>query len=123
MQRPVGAIVLAAGLGTRMKSAWAKVLHRLNGRPLIAYPLAALRSIGVEPIVVVVGYQAEAVQQACAPYGVRFARQAEQRGTGHAARMAAAPLRDFEGDLVLVYGDLPLLRAGTFRRLIAAHQQ
>jgi bifunctional UDP-N-acetylglucosamine pyrophosphorylase/glucosamine-1-phosphate N-acetyltransferase len=123
MPHPVGAIVLAAGLGTRMKSAQAKVLHRLGGRPLIAYPLAALRSIGVDPIVVVVGYQADAVRAACAPFGVRFAVQTEQKGTGHATQTARAVLRDFSGDLLLVYGDLPFLRPESFKRLISAHQR
>ena len=114
---------MAAGLGTRMKSKRAKVLHHLGGRPLISYPLTALRSAGVEPIVVVVGHQADAVRAACAPYHVRFAVQTEQRGTGDAARAARAALGDFVGDLVLVYGDLPFLRPETFRRLIAAQQQ
>jgi len=115
--------VLAAGLGTRMNSARAKVLHHLGGRPLITYPLAALRKIGVDPIVVVVGYQADAVRAACAPYGARFALQAEQKGTGHATLVARAALRGFVGDLVLVYGDLPFLRPDTFRGLIRAHQK
>ncbi len=123
MQRPVGAIVLAAGLGTRMKSARAKVLHHLAGKPLIAYPLEALRCAGADPIVVIVGYQADDVRAACAPYGARFAVQTEQKGTGDAVRAAETALRDFSGDLLLVYGDLPFLRAETFQRLIAAHQQ
>jgi bifunctional UDP-N-acetylglucosamine pyrophosphorylase/glucosamine-1-phosphate N-acetyltransferase len=123
MQRPVGAIVLAAGLGTRMSSARAKVLHCLGGRPLITFPLTALRAAEVEPIVVVVGHQADAVRAACAPYDVRFAHQAEPRGTGHAALAARAALADFHGDLLVVYGDLPFLRAETVRRLLAAHQQ
>ena len=106
-----------------MHSAQAKVLHQLAGRPLITYPLAALRRAAIDPIVVVVGYQAEAVRAACQPYGVRFALQTVQRGTGDATRVAQTALRDFEGDLVLVYGDLPFLRAETFRRLIAAHQE
>jgi len=120
--RPVGAIVLAAGLGTRMNSALPKVVHPLGGRPLIAYPLSALRRIGVDPIVVVVGYAAERVRAACAPYGVRFADQREQKGTGHAARAAREALGEFSGDLLLVYGDLPFLRAETFERLVAAHR-
>jgi len=117
-----GAIVLAAGLGTRMKSTVAKVLHRLGGRPLIAYPLTALRSIGVDPIVVVVGYQADAVRAACAPYGTRFAVQAAQRGTGDATRAAQGALADFAGDLLLVNGDLPFLRPESLQRLVAAHR-
>ncbi len=106
-----------------MNSARAKVLHHLGGRPLISYPLAALRSAGVDPIVVVVGYQAEAVRAACAPYAVRFAVQAEQRGTAHAAQRARSALRGFDGDLFLVYGDLPFVRPDTFGRLVAAHRQ
>ncbi len=121
-QRPLGAIVLAAGLGTRMNSALPKVLHRLGGRPLIAYPLSALRRVGVDPIVVVVGHAAERVRSACASYGVRFADQTEQKGTGHATRAAREVLGDFAGDLLLVYGDLPFLRAETFERLVAAHR-
>lgn len=105
-----------------MNSSHAKVLHRLGGRPLISYPLAALRSIGVEPIVVVVGYQADAVRAACAPYNVRVAVQTDRKGTGHAARMARHSLDGFRGDLLLAYGDLPLLRPDTLRRLVAAHQ-
>jgi bifunctional UDP-N-acetylglucosamine pyrophosphorylase/glucosamine-1-phosphate N-acetyltransferase len=119
----VGAIVLAAGLGTRMNSSHAKVLHRLGGRPLIGYPLSALRAAGVDPIVVVVGYQADAVRAACAPYDARFALQTEQKGTGHAARAAQSVLGDFAGDLLLVNGDLPFLRSETFRGLIAAHRR
>lgn len=105
-----------------MNSTRAKVLHHLGGRPLICYPLVALRSASVDPIVVVVGYQAAAVRAACAPYHVRFAVQTEQKGTGHAVQAAQSVLRDFEGDLLLVYGDLPFLRPDTFRRLIDAHQ-
>jgi bifunctional UDP-N-acetylglucosamine pyrophosphorylase/glucosamine-1-phosphate N-acetyltransferase len=105
-----------------MSSSLAKVLHCLGGRPLISYPLAVLRAIGVDPIVVVVGHQADAVQAACAPYQPRFALQAEQRGTGHATRVAQPQLSGFQGDLLLVYGDLPFLRPESLRRLIAAHQ-
>ncbi len=114
---------MAAGLGTRMKSAHAKVLHHLGGRPLISYPLVALRGAGVDPIVVVVGYEADAVRAACASYDVRCAVQPEQKGTGHAAKMARTALQDFSGDLLLVYGDLPFLRPESFRRLIEAHQR
>lgn len=122
-ERAVGAIVLAAGLGTRMKSRQAKVLHHLGGRPLLTYPLAALQAVGVEPIVVVVGHQSEAVRHACERYPVRFAEQKTPLGTGDAARAAQAALPGFEGDLMLVAGDLPFVRAETFRRLIAVHQR
>lgn len=122
-RRPVAAVVLAAGLGTRMRSSRAKVLHELGGQPLIAYPLQALRAAGADPVVVIVGYQEEAVRAACAPFDTQFARQKEQRGTGHAVRMAAPRLRDFAGDVLLVNGDLPFVSVDSFRALIRAHQK
>ncbi len=120
-KRKLGAIVLAAGLGTRMRSSRAKVLHELGGKPMIAYPLAALRALEVDPIVVIVGHQEEEVRRACAPFGVQFARQVEQKGTGHAVRMAAPLLKGFEGDLLLVNGDLPFLADTSYRALVKAH--
>lgn len=123
LEPQTGAIVLAAGLGTRMKSGVAKVLHHLGGRPLITYPLTALRSIGVDPIVVVVGYQADAVRAACRPYEARFAVQAAQRGTGDAAQAAQSALADFDGDLLLINGDLPFLRPESLQGLLAAHRR
>lgn len=123
VRRKLGAVVLAAGLGTRMRSGRAKVLHELGGKPMIAYPLAALRALKVDPIVVIVGHQEAAVRQACAPFGVSFARQVEQKGTGHAVRMAAPLLREFRGDLLLVNGDLPLLADASYRNLVQAHRK
>ncbi len=122
--RPLGAIVLAAGLGTRMRSAEAKVLHRLGGRPLIAWPLAALRELGVARTVVVVGHQAEAVRAAAAAAlaGVETVHQAEQRGTGDAVRCAAGAFAGFDGDVLVLYGDVPLVRAATLRALVDAHR-
>lgn len=122
-RRPVGAVVLAAGLGTRMRSSRAKVLHELDGQPLIAFPLQALKEIRVDPIVVIVGYQEDAVRAACAPYGTGFARQKEQRGTGHAVRMAAKEFRGFAGDVLLVNGDLPFVSVASYRALVEAHQR
>jgi bifunctional UDP-N-acetylglucosamine pyrophosphorylase/glucosamine-1-phosphate N-acetyltransferase len=122
--RPLGAIVLAAGLGTRMRSAEAKVLHRLGGRPLLAWPLAVLRDLGVEPAVVVVGHQADAVRRAAeaALPGVVTVLQAEQRGTGDAVRCAAGVFAGFRGDVLILYGDVPRIRAATLRALVDAHR-
>ncbi len=122
-KRRVAAIVLAAGLGTRMKSSLAKVLHALGGKPLITYALGALRKAGADPLVVVVGHQADAVRTVCGPFGARFALQKEQKGTGHAVRCAMPALRGFTGDVFLVYGDLPFLEAQSFKRLLAAHRK
>ncbi len=124
-QAALGAIVLAAGLGTRMRSTQAKVLHGLGGRPLIRYPLAALGGLGTDPIVVVVGHQAEAVRQAAEASGlpgIRAVLQEEQRGTGHAVRCALPALDGFAGDVLILYGDAPLIRGETLRELVERHR-
>ncbi len=119
----VAAVVLAAGKGTRMRSERAKVLHPLLGRPLLSYPLDACRATGLGRVVVVVGHQAEAVEQALAGPGVTFALQAEQRGTGHAVLCAARALEGFEGTALILCGDVPLIRPRTLRALVDAHRQ
>ncbi|MBI5017755.1 MAG: bifunctional UDP-N-acetylglucosamine diphosphorylase/glucosamine-1-phosphate N-acetyltransferase GlmU [Deltaproteobacteria bacterium] len=119
----VAAVVLAAGKGTRMKSAVAKVLHPLLGRPLLSYPLDACRQAGIGRIVAVVGHQAEEVEKALGAPDVLFALQAEQRGTGHAALCARSALQGFSGTAVLLCGDVPLLRPETLTALLDAHHR
>ena len=119
----VAAVVLAAGKGTRMRSGLAKVLHPMLGRPLLAYPLDACRAAGVGPIVVVVGHQAGAVEEALAAPGVSFAFQPEQQGTSHAVLCAAGALEGFEGTALILCGDVPLIRPGTLRALADAHRR
>jgi bifunctional UDP-N-acetylglucosamine pyrophosphorylase/glucosamine-1-phosphate N-acetyltransferase len=123
--RPLGAIVLAAGLGTRMRSRRAKVLHELGGRPLVRYPLAALAALGPERVALVVGHQADDVRLAASDASLgdlRAVLQAEQRGTGHAVACAADAFRDFTGDVLILYGDVPLIRSRTLRSLVAVHR-
>src|SRR6185369_4903887 len=122
--RPLGVIVLAAGLGTRMRAARAKVLHELGGRPLVRYPLAAVAGLEPARIVVVVGHQADEVRSAVLASGlpVDTVVQAEQRGTGHAAQCAVPALGDFDGDVLILYGDVPLVTTATLRRLRDAHR-
>ena len=116
-------VILAAGKGTRMKSAHAKVLHPLGGRALVRHVLDTCRPLGAGRTVVVVGHQAETVEKACDGYGAKFALQTEQRGTGHAVLIARdAALGAFRGDVVVLYGDVPLLTEGTIRRLLAKHR-
>src|SRR5262245_62790050 len=108
-QRPVAAILLAAGLGTRMRSARAKVLHELGGLPLLRYPLAAVGALAPESIVVVVGHQADEVRDAAEGSGlpgIRLVLQEDQRGTGHAARCALPALQGFSGDVLILYGEI-----------------
>ncbi|MEU9876756.1 bifunctional UDP-N-acetylglucosamine diphosphorylase/glucosamine-1-phosphate N-acetyltransferase GlmU [Streptomyces phaeochromogenes] len=122
--RPAAVVVLAAGEGTRMKSATPKVLHDICGRSLVGHVLAAARELEPEHLVVVVGHAREKVTAhltETAP-GVRTAVQAEQNGTGHAVRMALEELGGgIDGTVVVVCGDTPLLSGGTLRDLAANH--
>ena len=128
MERPLAAIILAAGLGTRMRSARAKVLHELGGEPMIARSLRAFAALDPDRLIVVVGHQArevEDVARRAQPRATRrFALQREQRGTGDAARSALGALApDFAGDVLIGYGDMPMLEARTLRAFAAAHRQ
>ena len=116
-RRPLDAVVLAAGKGTRMKSDLAKVLHELDGRPLLAHVLDAARAAGVERTVVVVGHQADRVRERVDAPDLEFVVQQPQLGTGHAVMVAAPALRD-GGWTVVLAGDVPLLTVATLRALI-----
>jgi bifunctional UDP-N-acetylglucosamine pyrophosphorylase/glucosamine-1-phosphate N-acetyltransferase len=121
METPVTVVILAAGLGTRMKSHKAKVLHTAGGRTLIEHVVStALELTPPERVFVVVGHQAEAVRAAVGTPGIGFIEQKEQKGTGHALMVAREALSKLDGYLVVVYGDGPLLRAATLRGLIDA---
>lgn len=115
-------VVLAAGKGTRMKSALPKVLHRAAGQPLIEYVLRTAASVQPVSVVVIVGHQAELVEAALANRaGVSCALQEPQLGTGHALLQAEPALRDAHGTVVLLSGDVPLLRAQTLAALLRTH--
>jgi len=117
----LAALILAAGLGTRMKSDRAKVLHELGGKPLAAYPVELALSLKAKPVVVVVGRQAETVSALLADrYGdaVRTALQKEQLGTGHAVMAAESALRGFSGTVAILSGDAPLLARETVAALV-----
>jgi UDP-N-acetylglucosamine diphosphorylase/glucosamine-1-phosphate N-acetyltransferase len=117
------ALVLAAGQGTRMKSDLAKVLHEMSGAPLLAHVLAALDELGVGRKLVVIGHQADRVRAAFPDADVEWVLQAEQRGTGHAVMVARPALEEFEGTLLVVSGDTPLLSAATLDALLGLHRQ
>ena len=125
MKDNIEVIILAAGLGTRMRSATIKVLHRAAGRPIIDYVLDLAGDLCPNPPVMVVGYQREAVQQ-CVGSRARFAVQDQQLGTGHAV-LQAAPLLEPEGlagkRILILSGDVPLTRPETLRRLIDEHEK
>ena len=115
-------IVLAAGLGKRMKSKLHKVLHPVCGKPMVSHVLGALEGAGVRRIVVVVGHGAEEVRAALGGRA-EFAMQERQLGTGHAVRAAEALLAGEEGLAVVACGDSPLLRAETLSGMIALHRE
>jgi bifunctional UDP-N-acetylglucosamine pyrophosphorylase / glucosamine-1-phosphate N-acetyltransferase len=121
--RPAAVVVLAAGEGTRMRSATPKVLHEVAGRSLVGNVLAACAPLGADATVVVVGAGREAVTAhlaGIAPAAVPVV-QAEQRGTGHAARVALDALPELDGTVLLLPGDAPLLRTETLHRLVEEH--
>lgn len=114
-------IILAAGQGTRMVSKNPKVLHRACGETLLGHVIRANQAAGVSDIAVIVGFQAEAVKKSL-PGGVQTFLQAEQLGTGHAVMQASAFLEDFEGNVLVLVGDAPLIRPETLTEMIAAHE-
>jgi bifunctional UDP-N-acetylglucosamine pyrophosphorylase/glucosamine-1-phosphate N-acetyltransferase len=124
MKVPVSIAILAAGLGTRMRSKKAKVLHRAGGRALVEHVVeSALQLAPPERIVVVVGHQAEEVQALLAPKGVKFAHQPEQKGTGDALAKCREELEPAGGHVIVLYGDCPLLRPETLRALFDSELQ
>jgi bifunctional UDP-N-acetylglucosamine pyrophosphorylase/glucosamine-1-phosphate N-acetyltransferase len=112
--RSRAAIILAAGQGTRMKSALPKVLHPVAHLPMLGHVIAAVQGAGVQRIVVVVAPGADAVQNYAAARGCAVAVQDKQLGTGHAVRAAERALSDFDGDVVVAFGDNPLTTPDTF---------
>jgi bifunctional UDP-N-acetylglucosamine pyrophosphorylase/glucosamine-1-phosphate N-acetyltransferase len=119
----VAAVILSAGKGTRMKSGLAKVLHPAAGRPMAAWPVDAARGAGATPIVMVIGHQAEAVADYfhTAP-DVCTALQEQQLGTGHAVACSRDVLAGFNGTVLILCGDTPLLRVETLTTLIRFHR-
>ena len=116
------ALILAAGKGTRMKSDLAKVLHLLEGRPLLHYSFLAARSAGAEKIIVIIGHQAPLVREEFADSGIIFVEQSLQLGTGHAVLQAKEALADYAGLTVILCGDVPLLKPATIEALIINHR-
>ena len=122
-EKQVAAVILAAGQGTRMKSVLPKVLHPVAGEPMVCAPVRLCRELHCQHTVLVVGHGADQVREALDGQPVRFAAQTEQLGTGHALLCAAGELQNFSGTLLLLCGDVPLLRRQTLERLLAYHAE
>ena len=121
-QQDLAVIILAGGKGTRMKSSLAKVLLPLAGHPLLHYTLDLSSKLNPVQTIVVVGHQADQVQQAFADRGVEFVLQHEQLGTGHAAKQAKEKLENFKGLVLVLCGDMPLIRSDTLLEMVAGHR-
>ncbi|HPQ69772.1 MAG TPA: NTP transferase domain-containing protein [bacterium] len=125
--KPIAVVLLAAGKGTRMKSELAKVRHPLCGRPMIYYSVASALSLQPQRLVTVIGHQGEQVRaevQALFPKAaIDFAVQKTQDGTGHAVLQAKRALRGYDGDVLILSGDVPLLRAETLREFRRLHNK
>ncbi len=127
---PLGIVVLAAGRGTRMRSERAKVLHAIAGKPFIVSVLETAAALAPERLAVVVGHEADEVQRVSDAYFARrpiagtvsYPRQIEQRGTGDAVRAALPSFEGFEGDVLILYGDVPGLETATLRALVDQHR-
>ncbi len=116
-------VILAAGMGTRMKSVKPKVMHEVAGLPMLGHVIAAMRGAGVERIVVVTHREGEAVRAFAAKLGAESVIQDPQLGTGHAAACAAPLLRDEPGTVIIAYGDMPLVTSATFEASFAAQNE
>ncbi len=121
MSKGLAAVILAAGKGTRMKSALPKVLHPLCGQPMLAYPLDAARMAGFNQLKVVTGHGSEQVRQTFTSGDIEWVEQTDQLGTGHALMCASGALCGYTGALLLLCGDVPLLKAQTIERLYEYH--
>ena len=118
------AVVMAAGKGTRMKSDLPKVLCEVCGRPMIEYVLDTLENAGVERILVVVGYRGELVRKTLAHRGnLEYCEQREQKGTGHAVMMARSALANFDGPLLVVAGDCPMIQRESIEAMFAEYDR
>ncbi|MEJ2700879.1 MAG: NTP transferase domain-containing protein [Sedimentisphaerales bacterium] len=117
------ATILAAGGSTRMNTKLAKVLHEVCGRPMLAYVLDACRKAGIKRIFVIVGFGADQVQEQFAhAEDVVWVRQDQQMGTGHAVARCRDHLKDFDGHVLVLCGDGPLIRSRTLKALIKKHE-
>lgn len=121
--RPLAAIIMAAGKGTRMKSDRPKVVHEVAGRPMVSWVVDAVREVDAVPIILVIGHGADEVRDVCEGNDddIRYAVQHEQLGTGDAARCAVEALEGFGGDVFVLAGDGPLIRPQTLRAMRERH--
>ncbi len=116
-------VILAAGKGTRMKSELPKVLHKVCGKTMLDYSISLSQSCGMFPAVVIVGYKSSLVIKETGNEGVLYALQKKQLGTGHAVLQTKKLLGKYSGDILILYGDIPLLSEKTIRAFLTSHRK
>lgn len=116
-------VILAAGLGTRMNSDLPKVLHQVCGMPMIRHVLDTAKKLNPDMTVVVAGIHLDHIRKTLGPGDLRFALQAEPKGTGHALLCARSELKGFSGDIVVLNGDTPLVNPGTIKKFLMLHRK
>ncbi len=123
MDKPFLTIIMAGGMGKRMKSDLPKVLHQLAGKPLIHYVIDVAKEVGSSRTIIIVGYKRELVREATLDSGVEWVVQEEQLGTGDAVRSCLPLIEDYSGDILVLSGDVPLLRTASIREALKIHRQ
>jgi len=123
VNKGLAALILAAGHGKRMKSDLPKVLHEVGGKPMISHVIDQARSCGAEPIIAVVGHKRELVIDVIEREGVGYDIQEEQLGTGHAVQSAEKHFKNYEGNVLVLSGDVPLLTRETISNVVEYHNK
>ena len=123
MHKPLAAVILAAGKGTRMDSDLPKVLHEVGEKPMIVHVIHTARNLGAEIVITVLGYKHEIVQKELENESVEYALQLKQLGTAHAVLQCQKLLTDFQGNVLILYGDVPLTKVETLSRLMEIHEK
>jgi len=122
-KKPLAVVILAAGKGTRMKSGLPKVLHPLLGKPMLSYVLDTARSLRPQKNLLVVGHQAKRLIETFPTWPGIFVKQFPQLGTGHALQTAQKEMKSFQGTVMVLYGDVPLIEKGTLTKMLQVHRR
>ena len=123
LKNKLAVIILAAGKGTRMKSDLPKVLHTINNKTMIEHVISKTKKLNPEKIIAVIGYKAEQVKKYLKKYPLSYALQKKQKGTGHAVMQCHDILKNFDGDTLILSGDVPLIKENTLIELHKTHAQ
>ncbi|MDP7005910.1 MAG: NTP transferase domain-containing protein [Phycisphaerales bacterium] len=121
--KPLAAIILAAGKGSRMNSDLPKVVHQVAGKPMVRWVVDAVRGAGADRVILVVGHGANIVKEKLSESGCEYVIQEPQLGTGHAVQVCKETLKDFDGNILILGGDGPLLRSSTINEMVSLQQK